>query len=386
VILAGGGGTRLWPLSTPDRPKPFLPLLADKKSLADGESLFQRTIRRLDGPELGAFEATRDLYVIVDGRFAELARDQARSEQALVEAPPLPEAHIVAEPIGRNTAAAIALATAAIQRDEDEVMVVLPADHLIPTDREGVFRAVLHAAERELACDFPGIPDALVTLGVQTGGPATEYGYLRPDLGTVARRRLVGYRLRAFIEKPDRARAEGLIREEGVAWNAGMFLWRRRAIRRALETYPKAAPIWAEVDEGVRNGDLVGAYRRLEPVATSIDYAVMEPAAAAGRVVMGSMDVGWSDLGSWHALLEALGAPGVDGRVVKPGETVKLGAADLLVDRKSWPEAGTFHLQAGPATMGPYDRPTALLRDAARYERVVTDLLVRAQSQGGTPA
>jgi mannose-1-phosphate guanylyltransferase len=249
-----------------------------------------------------------------------------------------------------------------------------------------VFRAVLQAAERELARDFPGIPDALVTLGVQTGGPATEYGYLRPDLGTVARRRLVGYRLRAFIEKPDRARAEGLIREEGVAWNAGMFLWRRRVIRGALETYPKAAPIWAAVQEGVRTGDLRGAYERLEPFATSIDYAVMEPAAAAGRVVMGSMDVGWSDLGSWHALLEALDAPGVDGRVVKPGETVELGPADLLVDRESWPEAGRFHLQAGPATMGPFDRPTALLRDAARYERVVTDLLVRAQSQGGTPA
>jgi len=375
VILAGGGGTRLWPLSTPDRPKPFLPLLAD------GESLFQRTIRRLDGPELGAFEAARDLYVIVDGRFKTLARAQARAE-----APGLPDDHVLAEPMGRNTAAAIALATAAIERDDDDVMVVLPADHLIPVGKEGLFRAVLAAAEPELAADFPGVPDALVTLGVQTDRPATEYGYLRPELATVVRRDLVGYRLKAFIEKPDRAQAGTLINEEGVAWNAGMFLWRRRAIRRALETYPKAAPIWAAVEAGVRSDDLVGAYERLEQDAISIDYAVMEPAAAAGQVVMGSMDVGWSDLGSWHALLDALGAPGVDGRVVKPGEIVNVGPTDLLVDRHGWPGAGTFHLAAGPATMGPFDRPTALLRDAARHERVVTDLLARAQSQGGTPA
>jgi mannose-1-phosphate guanylyltransferase len=375
VILAGGGGTRLWPLSTPDRPKPFLPLLAD------GTSLFQRTIRRLDGPELGSFKAARDLYVIVDGRFKELAQEQARAA-----APGLPGAHVLAEPTGRNTAAAIALGTAAIERDEDEVMAVLPADHLIPADREGMFRAVLAAAELELAQDFPGVPDALVTLGVQTNRPATEYGYLRPELASVVRRDLVGYRLKAFIEKPDRAKAEVLIHEEGVAWNAGMFLWQRRAIRRALETYPKAAPIWAAVAAGVRNDDLVGAYERLEPFATSLDYAVMEPAAAAGQVVMGSMDVGWSDLGSWHALLAALSAPGVEGRVVKPGEIVNLDPTDLLVDRDGWPEAGTFHLRAGPATMGPFDRPTALLRDAARHERVVTDLLARAQSQGGPPA
>ncbi|MFI5261711.1 MAG: sugar phosphate nucleotidyltransferase [Candidatus Limnocylindrales bacterium] len=374
VILAGGGGTRLWPLSTPERPKPFLPLLAD------GASLYQRTIARLDGPELGAFDATRDLYVIVDGRFGELARAQGRAL-----APGLPDDHILAEPTGRNTAAAIALATAAIQRGDDEVMVVLPADHLIRAD-EGMFRGVLADAERELARDFPGIPEALVTLGVRPDGPATEYGYLQPDVTRLVHRRLDAYPLRAFIEKPDRAHAEGLVRQPGVAWNAGMFLWQKRAIRLALETYPKAQPIWATVEEGRRLRDLAGAYRRLEPLAISIDYAVMEPAAAAGQVVMGVLDVPWSDLGSWRALLGALGAPDVEGHVVQPGEALELGPRDLLVDRAGWPAAGTLRLHRGPATMGPFDRPTAWLRDAVRHEQVVTDLLARAQSQGGPTA
>jgi mannose-1-phosphate guanylyltransferase len=375
VILAGGGGTRLWPLSTPDRPKPFLPLLPD------GESLFQRTVHRLGGPELASFDPARDLYVIVDGRFAELARDQARSI-----APGLPDDHILAEPTGRNTAAAIALATAAVGRDDDDEMVVLPADHLIPREKEGIFRAVLEAADGELARDFPDIPDALVTLGVQPDRPAREYGYLRPDLDSELHRRLTGYRLKAFIEKPDDAQAAELIREPGVAWNAGMFLWRRRAIRRALQRYPKAVPIWTAVEAGVRTGDLADAYVQLEPVATSIDYAVMEPAAAAGRVVMGSMNVGWSDLGSWRALLDALGAPGIDGRVVKRGEIVELGGDDLLVDRQGWPADGLLRLHRGAATMGPFDRPTASLPGAARHEQVVSDLLARAQGHGGPTA
>ncbi|HTS14507.1 MAG TPA: sugar phosphate nucleotidyltransferase [Candidatus Sulfotelmatobacter sp.] len=367
VILAGGGGTRLWPLSTPDRPKPFLPLLPD------GESLFQRTIARLDGPELREFAIARDVYVIVDARFETLAVEQARTIAGA-----LPAEHILAEPAGRNTAAAIALATAAIDRDDDEVMVVLPADHLIPRDTEGPFRAVLQAAERELVRDFPGVPDALVTLGVQPDRAATEYGYLQPDVPGIQRLGgLDAYPLRAFIEKPDAARAAELIRETGVAWNAGMFLWRRRAIRLALEAYPKAAPIWAAVAEGVSRGTLASAYERLQPLATSIDSAVREPAAAAGRVVMGSMEVGWSDLGSWHALLHALGAPDVDGRVVQAGDVAHLGPDDLSVEREAWPADGALRLKHGPATMGPVDRPTALLRGAGRHEQVVADLLDR---------
>jgi mannose-1-phosphate guanylyltransferase len=189
VILAGGGGTRLWPLSRPDLPKPFLPLIADR-------TLLEMTVDRLVGhPELGL--APADITVVTDRRY-----------QALVAAQ-LPAIRILAEPIGRNTAPAIALATVAIERPEDEVMIVLPADHAI--ERPWVLRAVLAAAAR-LAGGAFGVAAPLVTVGIQVDRPATEYGYLLPDLGRGEH--LYGqraYPLLAFEEKPNVARAEELL-------------------------------------------------------------------------------------------------------------------------------------------------------------------------------
>src|SRR5215207_64905 len=159
VIMAGGGGTRLWPLSRPERPKPFLPLLGD-------ETLLQATVRRLlGGPELGGLGLS-DIAVVTDRRYGALIREQ------------LGPVRILTEPIGRNTAAAVALATLAIERDESDVMVVLPADHRIDPAREGVFRQVIADAAAGLATGAFGITDPLVTLGVQPTHAATEYGYL----------------------------------------------------------------------------------------------------------------------------------------------------------------------------------------------------------------
>src|SRR3990170_4704527 len=129
VILAGGGGTRLWPLSDPQHPKPFLPLFPDG-------SLLQKTVRRLtEGDELGL--TVDDLTVVTDRRYEGLVREQ------------LPDVAVLSEPVGRNTAPAIALAVLAIERDPDEVMVILPADHLVGDER--LFRAVLADARDELA-------------------------------------------------------------------------------------------------------------------------------------------------------------------------------------------------------------------------------------------
>ena len=285
VILAGGGGTRLWPLSRPDRPKPFLPLLGERTLL---RATFDRVRPLLGGP--------RDVVVVVDRRHVELVRD---------ELPEIPAGNVVAEPIGRNTAAAIALAALAIERPDDEVMVVLPADHLV-LDEDG-FRAIVErAAAMAAAADRP-----LVTLGIRPTGPETGYGYV---VAGAARSEAGGHAVRRFVEKPSADAAAALLAgPDPVAWNAGIFAWCRGTILGALEA--SAPDILAAVRGGARGGPaaLEAAYATVR--ATSIDYAVMEPASVAGRVATLSADVGWSDLGSWVALRDALVA-----RALQDGE------------------------------------------------------------------
>lgn len=344
VIMAGGGGTRLWPLSRPDRPKPFLPLFGD-------ESLLQATVRRLAGPELGIDED--DVFVVADRRYGHLVQEQVR-------------ARLIVEPSGRNTAAAIALATVAIERPEHEVMLVLPADHYIKD--EGLFRGVIQNAHDELAGGVLGIDAPLVTLGVQPNRPSTDYGYLIPDLDRRHRGALTAYQLRAFEEKPVPARAVQLLNEPGVAWNAGMFLWQRGAIRAALEKY---TPLLLLVGQAYGSEFALSmAYERIQ--AISIDHAVMEGAAADHQVVMGALDVGWSDLGGWTAILGGLGIDG-EGTVLQPGSSVETAEGDLVVERHD----GRLVAEPAPGgTMAP-QQVVALLRGAAGHRAVVQELLDR---------
>ncbi len=350
VIMAGGGGTRLHPLSRPERPKPFLPLVG-------AESLLQATAARLDG-------VVDHVTVVTDRRYERLVHEQ------------LPDAHVLVEPMGRNTAAAIALAATGIDRPDDEVMLVLPADAYIDPERVEVFRDVLRAAGDHLATGSFGIEDPLVTLGVQVTGPATEYGYLIPRLaGGQQVWGLDAYPLQAFEEKPSPARAEELARETGVAWNAGMFLWRRRAIRAALQQYTGLVQL---IEPTLAAPTLLQhAYEQLKPV--SIDYAVMESAARNGQVVMASMAVGWSDLGSWSALLEAIGARGT-GAVVQAGETVVVAEDDLVVRRKDGRLGTVAPLGGGSMTA---TQPIAVLRGAAPDVALVQALIERCAEPGG---
>jgi mannose-1-phosphate guanylyltransferase len=338
VIMAGGGGTRLWPLSSPDRPKPFLPLFTDG-------TLFQKTVNRLLGPELRLELA--DITVVAAGQYAALARDQ------------VPGIRLLVEPEGRNTAAAIALATLAIDRPEDDVMIVVPADAHIDPARDDVYREVLRTAAEHLATGSFDIELPLVTLGVQVEHPATTYGYLIPDVAT--RQEVEGrdaYRLLRFEEKPSIERAEDLVKEPGAAWNAGIFLWQRQAIRAALGRFTGLLQTI-----GPMTGSppmLERAYESIQR-AVSIDYAVMEGAAQDRQVVMGSMDVGWSDLGSWTALLAAIGARG-EGAVVQPGETVTVAADDLVVRRLDGRLGLVVPPERGSMTAA---QPIAVLRGAA---------------------
>jgi mannose-1-phosphate guanylyltransferase len=350
VILAGGGGTRLHPLSRPERPKPFLPLLGD-------ETLIQSTVRRLR-------PLTDDITVVTDRRYERLVRDQ------------LPEARLLLEPMGRNTAAAIALATVAIDRPDDDVMLVVPADAYIEPASESLYSSVLEKADR-LAIDAFDIEDPLVTFGVQATGPATQYGYLVPkvETGRVVNG-LQAYQLDRFEEKPTVERAEMLLKDAGVAWNAGIFLWRRSAITAALGRFTGllqtlrpmvGAPMLLE-----------SAYEAIQQ-PKSIDHAVMEGAAKSGRVVMGAMDVGWSDLGSWTALLAALGARG-QGAVIQPGETVEVERDDLVVRRVDGQLGVIVPPERGSITAA---QPIALLRESAPDIDVVESLIARCAQVGG---
>jgi mannose-1-phosphate guanylyltransferase len=358
--------------------------------------LFQRAVTRAaalpdaDGRPIG-FDG---VYVIVDRRHAALVREQT---------PFVPSHHVLTEPEGRNTAAAIALATLAIERAMDDVMLVLPADAWISND--GAFQEVVGAATHPnglVAEGTLGVHAPLVTIGVQPDRPETGYGYLVPASGSETEvHGLRAYRLQAFIEKPDLGRATSLVQMPGVAWNAGMFAWRRSAIHSALQSF--APDILAAVsramtarrgsDEGGRLSGPSAVRRYREVRATSIDYAVMEPAGERGIVLMGSMDAGWSDVGSWAALRDLDGRPspaGTDGRreaglepdvaaaTQSTSSTLDIGSRDLLVRSAG----GRLIVTVGLSDMIVVDTPDALLVCAGDRTQLVRTVVERLREAG----
>ena len=250
VVLAGGGGTRLWPLSSPDRPKPFLPLLHGRSPLAV-------TLERL-----APLIPIEDTYIVVAASQVHLVRECA---------PQIAADHILAEPASRNTGAAVALAATRIDRPDDAVMLVIPADHAVRD--VDAWRTALAAAADNASRE----EGALYTLGVVPTRPETGFGYIVAD----------GERVTRFTEKPQRDEAERLI-AAGARWNAGTFAWRRDSARAALQRF--APTLINGIDE----------YSTVP--AGPIDTFVMEPAAAAGLVRTLPLDCGWSDIGSWGEL------------------------------------------------------------------------------------
>ena len=341
VILAGGGGTRLWPLSRRARPKPFLPLLGDA-------SLFQATIARLTP----LFEAA-DVYVVADGNHLALAAEQA---------PALAAHQLVGEPIGRNTAAAVALAALTIERPMDEVMVVLPADHRI-TDESG-FREALTAGA-EAAAD-----GSLVTLGIRPTGPETGYGYV------VATGDGPAQDVERFVEKPPREAAERLL-ATGAWWNAGIFVWRRDALLAGLERH--APDILEPLREGHAAGRALSETYETLP-SRSIDHALLEPASLEAKVRVVPMDVGWSDVGSWPALRAELARdqPSGKSRVATVGSAEDLDSEDVLVHST----AGRLVVTVGLRGTIVIDTPDVVLvcaADRAQDVRRIVDRLAEAK-------
>lgn len=306
LILAGGVGTRLWPLSRASLPKQFIDLLPGQGSL------FQGTLDRLQGL---ADCAAPTIVCNADHRF--LVAEQLRLAGK-------DDARILLEPCGRNTAPAIAIAALAIQEvDPDATLLVLPADHLI-ADTDAFIEAV--NAARELSAE-----SHLVTFGVVPDVPETGYGYIRrgeqlPESS--------GFRVDRFVEKPDAATAQAYLDAGGFYWNSGMFLFRADRYLDELKTH--AADIHDCCQRAylqTRKGEDFLTIPEQEFAACrsdSIDYAVMEKTHAAAIV---PLDAGWSDLGSWEALWQSQ-AQDDAGNVIS-GDVLTESVSDCYISAKT---------------------------------------------------
>lgn len=369
VIMAGGGGTRLWPLSRDRKPKPFLPLLED------GRCLLAATAARLSP----LIEST-DVFVITDMRYADLVREAI---------PGIPAANVLGEPVGRNTAAAVSLAAEAIDRPDDEVMIVLPADQAV-RDAVGYLAALQAAAERAAGGD-------MVTLGIEPTEPSTGYGYVVAEGPARALGGRPTYRVARFEEKPTPQRAHELIAGGGAYWNAGIFVWRRDIVRSGLARHapdimeplrdglsslqerPSSAPGSGAATPGWPGGALGDAYATLR--ATSIDYALLEPASREGQVAVVPAAIGWSDLGSWSALRDYRGSQGdTVVSVEEPARVVDVGGRDVLVHAAG----GRLVAIVGLEGVIVVDTPDALLVAAADAAQDVKAVVDRLRAEGRT--
>ena len=292
VILCGGSGTRLWPVSRKAMPKPFLPLVSD-------ETLFEQAVSRVAG----------------DARFAPpmVVAGAAHADLITAQLGDAPGARLVIEPAAKNTAPAIALAAALLPAEA--VMLVCPSDHHIADS--AAFRAAALAAAALAREDY------LVSFGIAADRPETGYGYLRRGEPLAG-----GYAIRQFVEKPDLERAREYLASGEYSWNGGIFAFRAGHLLAELAAHrPEMARLVAEaVVGGVTGG--ARFHPAAEPFAAiegdSIDYAVMENTARAAMV---PADMGWSDIGNWAALADALaGEADAGGNVVR-------GSVDLAACR-----------------------------------------------------
>lgn len=301
VVLSGGSGTRLWPLSRASYPKQFLPLAGER-------TMIQETVARLDG--LGAAEP----IVVCNEQHRFVVAEQ-------MAAAGFGRPTIILEPVARNTAPAIAAAALrAMSQDAGAVMAVLPADHAIRD--AAAFREAMTAAAREAE------GGSLVTFGVKPTFAATGYGYINTDGGAGAGA------IRRFVEKPDLATAESYLesfRKNGdYFWNSGMFVFRADAFLAELRSL--APEILAAVERATERAVVDLDFVRLdgesfaESPSISIDYAVMEK-TRLGRVV--PLDAGWSDVGSWGGVWDVRGKD-ADGNVVR-GNALLEGVKNSLV-------------------------------------------------------
>src|SRR5579863_6070279 len=279
VILAGGRGTRFWPLSRKKRAKQLLAL--------DGKhTMIQQTVARL-------------LPLAPPKKFWIITSDDLRSAIAK-QLPKLSKAQLLAEPAARNTAPAIGLAAFLLARENpDAVIGLFPSDHVIADEK--LYRETLRRGI-EIAAAGPNI----VVLGIRPNRAETGYGYI--EAGSTFKGDVL--RVHRFTEKPDAVKAAAFVAAGNYFWNSGMFLWSARTLADALrEHLPRTAALLEEIAAALGTRKFAATFRRLYPKCEniSIDYAVLEPRSAkgdAGNICCLPADFGWNDLGSWTALHE----------------------------------------------------------------------------------
>ena len=294
VILAGGRGTRFWPLSRKKRAKQLLAL--------DGrQTMIQQTVARLL-----PLASAKQIWVITneDSR-PEILRQLTKTKKE----------QIIAEPVGRNTAPAIGIAAFILQRTDPDAMIGLfPSDHVISNaDR---FREVVREA-----IEVASSGENVVVLGIEPTRPETGYGYI--EAGSLASGS--ARHVRRFTEKPNAERAAEFVRSGNFYWNSGMFLWSAKTLANALtEHLPKTAVLLEKIAADFGSKKFPATFRRLYPQCEniSVDYAILEPRSAKGeqdsKIFCLRADFGWNDLGSWTALHEHGSAkdPAADGNLI----------------------------------------------------------------------
>ncbi len=309
VIMAGGGGTRLWPLSRKASPKQMLPLVGER-------SLFQIAVDRLEG------------VFTPDQIFVVTVADQAKTLQG--QCPEIPTENYLLEPMPRGTASVVGLAAVALQqRDPQAVMAVLTADHIF--QNEAHFRKLL------LSAYDAALQDHLVTLGIAPTFPSTGYGYIQQGDWVETQRELDVYQVLRFVEKPNEAGARVMLASGDHVWNSGMFVWQVGRIMAEFERQmPELASELNEIsnawDQPQRESVIQQIWPRIQP--ETIDYGIMENASDV--VVIPAEGLGWNDVGSWEALFEVLPVD-EHGNIVLGEAFIPIDTQRTLVYKKSSP-------------------------------------------------
>ena len=267
VILAGSSGTRQHPLRANEDP-------ISLRSNDDGQTLLKRI-----GDLIAPLVDPMDVIAVTDRRFGERVRQE------------LPEARILTEPMGRNTAASLALATVAVRRPDEEQMLVICADHEV--EQDDAFREAMATAAVEVVTGAAGVDRPLITFGIRPTYPDREFSYIQPGYDDGVRvGKLRVYPVIGFEAKPEDGRTRELFEAGTNFWNSGVFVWQRGAIYDAIERY---TPLFTLLGPAYRSElALRAAYDRLQPI--SIDEAILTGAARDGIVVTAPLDVGWRDL------------------------------------------------------------------------------------------